>query len=239
MCGHQTNNREVPCSLQYLFESELIRRQRVVVQHSEDHSAVPTSRRAINTAFHRAQASLILATLGRSHLCHQSLRRNGCDHRDNKKPDHTANNDDGVDCRMHCFWMGHQIFQHSTPSICCAFGSTSNFPGQASSAALQVIFCPHMLDTLADWWGLQRHCGSVGDWGLFAPQLTYPGSSREQGSDLSCTPTGQLRKRQSEQLIVRVRTVGYHPDRPNTDPSFCSPRPSPFLPDSSAGGTRK
>ena len=38
---------------------------------------VPTGRRAINTAFHRAQASLILATLGRSCLCHQSLRRNG------------------------------------------------------------------------------------------------------------------------------------------------------------------
>ena len=42
----------------------------------------------------------------------------------------------------------------------------------------------HMLDTLADWWGLQRHCGSIGGRGLFAPQLTYPGSSREQGSRL-------------------------------------------------------
>ena len=58
------------------------------------------------------------------------------DHTDNSKPDRTANNDNGVDCRMHCFWMGHQIFQHSPPSICGAFGSTSSFPGQASSAAL-------------------------------------------------------------------------------------------------------
>ena len=51
----------------------------------------------------------------------------------------------------------------------------------------------HMLDTLADWWGLQRHCGSIGGRGLFAPQLTYPGSSWEQGSHLPCTPTGRLR----------------------------------------------
>ena len=51
----------------------------------------------------------------------------------------------------------------------------------------------HMLDTLADWWGLQRHCGSIGGWGLFAPQLAYPGSSWEQGSHLPYTPTGRLR----------------------------------------------
>ena len=49
------------------------------MQHPEDHSVVPTGRRAINTANHRAQASLILASLGRSCLCHQSLRRNGLD----------------------------------------------------------------------------------------------------------------------------------------------------------------
>ena len=30
----------------------------------------------------------------------------------------------------------------------------------------------HRLGTLADWWGLQRHCGGIGGWGLFAPQLT-------------------------------------------------------------------
>ena len=34
-------------------------------------------------------------------------------HTDNNIPDQTANNDNGVDCRMHCFWMGHQVFQHS------------------------------------------------------------------------------------------------------------------------------
>ena len=51
----------------------------------------------------------------------------------------------------------------------------------------------HMLDTLADWWGLQRHCGSIGGRGLFAPQLTCPRSSREQGSHLPYTPTGLLR----------------------------------------------
>ena len=51
----------------------------------------------------------------------------------------------------------------------------------------------HMLDTLADWRGLQRHCGGIGGRGLFAPQLTYPGSSWEQGSHLPYTPTGRLR----------------------------------------------
>ena len=51
----------------------------------------------------------------------------------------------------------------------------------------------HSLDTLADWWGLQRHCGGIGGRGLFAPQLTYPGSSWEQGSHLPYTPTGRLR----------------------------------------------
>ena len=55
----------------------------------------------------------------------------------------------------------------------------------------------HMLDTLADWWGLQRHCGGIGGRGLFTPQLTCPGSSWEQGSHLPCTPTGRLRQRQS------------------------------------------
>ena len=50
-----------------------------------------------------------------------------------------------------------------------------------------------MLDTLADWWGLQRHCGGIGGRGLFAPQLTYPRSSWEQGSHLPYTPTGRLR----------------------------------------------
>ena len=58
-------------------------------------------------------------------------------------------------------------------------------------------FCPQAqsaaLDTLADWWGLQRHCGGIGGRGLFAPQLTYPGSSWEQGSHLPYTPTGRLR----------------------------------------------
>ena len=39
----------------------------------------------------------------------------------------------------------------------------------------------HRLDTLADWWGLQRHCGGTGDQGLFAPQSTCPGSSWRQG----------------------------------------------------------
>ena len=39
---------------------------------------------------------------------------------DNSKPDHTANNDNGVDCRMHCFWMGDQIFQHGPQSNCGA-----------------------------------------------------------------------------------------------------------------------
>ena len=51
----------------------------------------------------------------------------------------------------------------------------------------------HMLDTLADWRGLQRHCGGIGGRGLFAPQLTYPRSSWEQGSHLPYTPTGRLR----------------------------------------------
>ena len=51
----------------------------------------------------------------------------------------------------------------------------------------------HRLDTLADWWGLQRHCGGIGGRGLFAPQLTYPRSSWEQGSHLPYTPTGRLR----------------------------------------------
>ena len=51
----------------------------------------------------------------------------------------------------------------------------------------------HWLDTLADWWGLQRHCGGIGGRGLFAPQPTYPGSSWEQGSHLPYTPTGRLR----------------------------------------------
>ena len=51
----------------------------------------------------------------------------------------------------------------------------------------------HSLDTLADWWGLQRHCGGIGGRGLFAPQLTYPGSSWEQGSHLPYTLTGRLR----------------------------------------------
>ena len=51
----------------------------------------------------------------------------------------------------------------------------------------------HMLDTLADWWGLQRHCGGTGGRGLSAPQLTYPRSSWEQGSHLPYTPTGRLR----------------------------------------------
>ena len=32
---------------------------------------------------------------------------------DNSKPNHTANGDNCVDCRMHCFWMGPQ-------SNCCA-----------------------------------------------------------------------------------------------------------------------
>ena len=42
-------------------------------------------------------------------------------------------------------------------------------------------------------WGLQRHYGGIGGRGLFAPQLTYPGSSWEQGSHLPYTPTGRLR----------------------------------------------
>ena len=44
---------------------------------SEDHSVVPTGQRAINTAIHRAQAPLILASLGRSCLCQRFLGRNG------------------------------------------------------------------------------------------------------------------------------------------------------------------
>ena len=66
----------------------------------------------------------------------------------------------------------------------------------------------HMLDTLADWRGLQRLCGGKGGRGLFAPQLTYPGSSWEQGSHLPYTPTGWLRWRQLYRLIEVVRTVG-------------------------------
>ena len=51
----------------------------------------------------------------------------------------------------------------------------------------------HSLITLADWWGLQRHCGGMGGRGLFAPRLTYPKSSWVQGSHLPYTPTGRLR----------------------------------------------
>ena len=73
--AHQTNNLEIPCGPQYFFKSELIRRQRVVMQHSEDHSVVPTGRRAIDTAIHRAQAPLILASLGRSCLCQRFFEK--------------------------------------------------------------------------------------------------------------------------------------------------------------------
>ena len=67
--------------------------------------------------------------------------------------------------------------------------------------ALKVVFCPQ---AQADWWGLQRHCGCMGGRGLFAPRLTYPGSSREQGSHLPYTPTGRLRWRQSGATRKRV-----------------------------------
>ena len=38
-----------------------------------------------------------------------------------------------------------------------------------------------------------KNCGSTGDWGLFAPQSSCPGSSWRQGSHLPCTSTGLLR----------------------------------------------
>ena len=49
------------------------------MQHSEDHSVVPTGQRAINTAIHRTQAPLILASLGRSCLCQRFLSHDGAE----------------------------------------------------------------------------------------------------------------------------------------------------------------
>ena len=66
------------------------------------------------------------------------------------------------------------------------------------------------LDTsLSRVWGLQRHCGGMGGQGgssVFASQLTYPGSSWEQGSHLPYAPAGKLRQRQS----VSVDRKGAH-----------------------------
>ena len=68
----------------------------------------------------------------------------------------------------------------------------------------------HMLDTFGRLVGtatpLRRH-RRPGQ--CFAPQLTYPGSSWEQGSYLPYTPTGPLAPVVS--LIVSVRAVGYTP----------------------------
>ena len=49
--------------------------------------------------------------------------------------------------------------------------------GRPPPAVLRWSFAgKHMLDSLADWWRLQRHRRSTGGWGLFAPQLIYPRS---------------------------------------------------------------
>ena len=64
--SHQRNNREIPCGPQYFLKSELARRQRVVVQRSEQHPVVTTGRRAKFSSVDRAQVPMILTILGRS-----------------------------------------------------------------------------------------------------------------------------------------------------------------------------
>ena len=78
------------------------------------------------------------------------------------------------------------------PPVRCAAGLVLLWGAEAREdrhlGALKVVFCRHLLDSLADWWGLQRHCGCIGGRGLFAPQHTIPGPRGRRGHTCRTLP---------------------------------------------------